>query len=65
MGHEALMHVENRTFEFHINYKFINLMMHGGHGGNPLVSLVIRPPRSTYPENTGTTLTQELGGMQV
>jgi len=40
-------------------------MMHGGHGGNPLVSLVIRPPRSTYPENTGTTLTQELGGMQV
>lgn len=40
-------------------------MMHGGHGGNPLISLVIRPPRSSYPENTGTTLTQVLGGVQV
>ena len=31
--------------------------------GNPLISLVIRPPRSTYPENTGTTLTQKIGGV--
>lgn len=31
--------------------------------GNPLISLVIRPPRSSYPENTGTTLTQDFGGV--
>jgi hypothetical protein len=31
--------------------------------GNPFISMIIRPPRSTYPENTGTTLTQNLGGV--
>jgi pimeloyl-ACP methyl ester carboxylesterase len=37
-------------------------MMNQG-GGNPLVSMIIRPPRNTYPDDTGTTLTQEVGGV--
>jgi hypothetical protein len=37
--------------------KIIIKMMNQG-GGNPLVSMIIRPPRNTYPDDTGTTLTQ-------
>jgi hypothetical protein len=31
--------------------------------GDPMTSLVIRPPKNQYPENTGTTLTETFGGV--